>query len=537
MADYLYDMSVSAGMRRLLAGLLGGLLATGLLPIGPASAHTLNPLANDSPYMYAVAGQTPPQVWVQNPNFSSTFDTLTQMGISWSFMWVAWSDIEVVPGQYDFSNVDQIVKSAHDHGIQIVMQVQAEGGWTKPGPAQELANGGFRINSLMPPGSVGNPFPSTAAPKNLSAPIAYWKAIVNRYHSGGVLAHSLGWQDGYGILNYEVENEPDIWPFFTAGNWQTVAKDYAAYVTGIATAVHSIDHTARIVAPTLGTGPDSSGPPLSTMGGGDGSQFLDHILNAANTPANLAWASDDYRAAVAAGQQVVIGAGPAINVYSFHWDGENLFGTAPSLFDPSTFYGPQRKVQLQTVVNKYANQPGYPTHPHADFWATEGGPAPLYPPATGGSNDLVLAWQSIQYALELLGAGVSRFNWPTAIVNSPTDPYFQATHNLTTYFPSGHGVADISSAISATAGQQVYAYKWVNPHSGRSSIGLWALDEPINSGITGPDFTVTVPVTSPHALIISSDFSQTLVTASNGGVQVRIHRGDPSPPVMVIEQP
>src|SRR5438270_13116705 len=120
----------------------------------------------------------------------------------------------------------------------------------------------------------------------------------------------MGWRDGYGILDYEVENEPDSWPFFTAGNWQTVARDYAAYITGIAAAVHSIDHKVKIIAPTLATGPDTSGPPLSTMGGGDGSQFLDHILNATNDPAYMAWASDDYRAAAASGSQALVGAGP-----------------------------------------------------------------------------------------------------------------------------------------------------------------------------------------------------------------------------------
>jgi hypothetical protein len=272
------------------------------------------------------------------------------------------------------------------------------------------------------------------------------------------------------------------------------------------------------------------------MGGGDGSQFLDHILNATNDPVYLAWASDDYRAAVAAGRQALIGAGPAIDVYSFHWDGENAIGTAPYLFDPSTFYGPKRKAQLQAVVNRYAAQAGYPANPNADFWATEGGPAPVYPPATGGSSDLVLAWQSEQYALELLGAGVSRFNWPTGLVSSPTDPFFVATRNLTAYFPSGHNVADISSAISASASQQVFAYKWVNPDTGRASNGLWALDEPLNSGVTGPEITVSVPVATPTALIINADFSQRPVVASNGAVQVQIHRGDPSPPVMIIEQ-
>src|SRR5438270_5206440 len=99
---------------------------------------------------------------------------MNKQGLTEAYIFITWGDIEKVPGQFDFSGLDQMVISAHAHGVHLMVQVQAEGMWTAPGPAQLLGNGGTRINSQEP----GFPNPVSSAPKNLAAPLPFWRALV-----------------------------------------------------------------------------------------------------------------------------------------------------------------------------------------------------------------------------------------------------------------------------------------------------------------------------------------------------------------------
>jgi hypothetical protein len=106
---------------------------------------------------------------------------------------------------------------------------------------------------------------------------------------------------------------------------------------------------------------------------------------------------------------------------------------------------------------------------------------------------------------------------------------------MTSYFPSYQGVQDESSTLTTAVGQPVVGYKWVSPDSGLASNVLWAPDEPTGSGATGPAFNAIVPVVTPYALIISSDWSQHFVKVTGGTVTVPVQSADPSGVALVVE--
>lgn len=469
-------------------------------------------LPADSPYMPNLTPATPGKAW--SANYQTFFAHEHQAGLTWAYIFVTWSDIETTPGVFDLSGLDGLVSAAHSAGVHLMVQVQTAGDWVVPGPAQTLAEGGKRINSM-------NLYPPSAAPRNLDAALPLWRALVSRYSPIGSLATSSGWSDGYGVSHWEVENEPDFFPWVVdGGNWSAVAKDYALHLSHIRAALDAIDPGAQLVAPAISTGPDPSG------GTPQGVEFIDSILS--TDPSTLAFGSDDYRAAVAAGQPIV-GAGPSIAVYSFHLDTQ----------DPAVNYAATRSAAIRAAVTSHANQPAYPSTSAPVLWSTEGTTTGEGASATSST---AFAWSQEQFAMQVLSDGVRKLNWDLGTDGSNSSAAFAteavglASKAMTTYFPSPDGVASIGAQLTAAARQDVEGYAWTNPTTGLTSRAVWAQDEPMGSGSYGPTFTVQVPVSTPTALVVNSDWSTTTVAAQGGAIPVQVQRADPSPVVMVIEQ-
>ena len=218
-------------------------------------------------------------------------------------------------------------------------------------------------------------------------------------------------------------------------------------------------------------------------------------------------------------------------MFSFHCD----------FVDPTANVFVTRAANVRQIVAKYSSQSVYPTNANAPAWCTEGS-ATNYD-STDHTKQYRFAWAQIQYATEMLGGGVPRFDYDfgdeaaDSASTWRTDPIRGASLALTTFFPSGTGVAEITSNLSAIAGQAVIGYQWRNPATGKASSALWAQDEPQGSGTTLPPFTFDFPISTATALIVDPhDWSRTLVNAANGTVPVPLNRDDPSPPYMVIEQ-
>jgi hypothetical protein len=494
--------------------------------ITSADAGTPTPEPDDSPYEINIGAQLPGQpIWQRG--FDTMFASAEKVGMHWALVDVTWSDVQQLPGKIDFSGPDQVVISAHSHHINLIIQVETTGDWGLTLPAQALATGGYRTNLLQPPVIGTKPplaNPHTAAPMNIEAAIPFWTELVERYHPHGSLAQQQGWNDSWGVTHYEVENEPDSFPWIN-GNWEIVTKDYGLYLAHLAPKVKAIDPSVRLLGPALSTGGFSArtGPLPNT-----GLTWLDTLLSA--SPMMLTYASDQYRQA----RLPSIGAGPFIDVYSFHCD----------FVDPSTNAHVVQSEGVREVIARYNTQAGYPTDPNAQAWCTEGSATLSY--NTPGSNQRY-AWAQVQYATEMLGGGVPRFNWDFA-GNPPGEQVQKAAMALTSFFPSGSGVVSITDSLTALAGQKVFGYQWTNPATGLKSNVMWAQDAPalqlpvLGSGLgfplvtTPPPFTIQFPVATSRALIVNPhDWTRTAINVVNHAVPVPLNRADPSPPYMVIE--
>jgi hypothetical protein len=477
------------------------LLVPTLLHVPPAGAGQPGIRADESPYMDSVSAALPGPQWMRS-DYERGFANDEWAGIRWAYVWVDWSDIEKVPGLYDFSGLDDLVVSAHSHGIDLMMQVQTGGDFVVPGPAQLAATGGYRTNAR-------HPVLPSSAPRNLEGPIGFWRAIARHYMPNGQLAHAEHWTDDYGVRYFEVENEPDSLPWIT-GTWSNVPKDYALYVSVVRRTLRSVWPDLKVVGPALGTGPDGSGCC-------SGLSWLDQVLR---VDGDLQWASDQYRTAVAGGQPIV-GGGPLIDVYSFHDD----------FYDPSSSYSIDRTRGVRDVVRRYSRQVRYPAPSGPVLWETEGGPV------TRPGDQVTYARDQAQVTIRLINAGVQRVNFDASGLrgDSPstrdTDPAALEARALATYFPSYRGIVSRTSQITLAAHNAVEAYSWTDR---RTHLRSWILWAPNGSGAA---FTVPVPVRTPFALLLAHDWASSQVRSVRGTVAVDVQPGTPSEVVMVVERP
>jgi hypothetical protein len=400
--------------------------------------------------------------------------------------------------------MDPVVQYAHSRKIKLVLDLQTCD-FDVPQSAA-LLGGGYRTNTQ-------NPTPPTCAPNQIDAAVAAWQALAARYAPGGQFANSMGWTDGYGVTDFEIENEPNSFPWW--GSYASVPKDYALYLSKLVPAIKVVDPQARIIAPALA---QEGGPFRSQV-------WLDEMLS--TNPTNLQWASDQYRSAVAAGAAFV-GGGPYIDDYSYHEDMKDPAGT-----DFST-----RPSQLRQVILKYSNQASYPASATPSFWFTEGGPN--IASGTSYSAQLRYTHAEAQYALETLGGGASHLAIDFSVNNGDSDATFALEPDplmasaLVTYFPSGTGYSDTSSAVSSLAGKPVVSYTWTNPVTGLRSIAMWAQDLPSGSGATGSPFAFSLPVKTTRVAVVGQDWSQQIENV-NGTVPVTLQSADPSGMVIVAE--
>jgi len=480
------------------------------------SAGTEATAADASPYLVNVGPAIPGSAWVRD-SYRQHFENARSAGLGAAFIPVAWSDVETVPGSYDFSGLDDVVATAHEFDLDLVFQVQTTGEWSVSTPALLAASGGRRTNTVHP-----LPGPVTAAPMNIDAALPFWTALVTRYHPGGDLAVERGWSDGWGVRSYEVENEPDFQPWPGHG-WETVPKDYALYVSHLRPAVKAIDSSVELIGPALsGVGSNPALPNTSV-------EWLATLLS--NDPSTAEWASDQLRATLTPGAPV-IGAGPLFDVWSFHCDFAD--GSANALA--------RRTGEVRDVLGRFATQQPDPTPATPRTWCSEGAPT-AYDSSDDGKK-YRFAWAQMQFAAELLGAGNERVPFDLGLEGGDSgatwqaDPIRSAGLAMSTYFPSGHGVTDVGGELSAAAGTDVVGFRWTDPTTGLASTILWAPNQPSGSGGTGAPFTVDVPVATAQAVVVDpTTWEQRTVDVVGGAVPVTLTPADPSPPWIVVEAP
>jgi hypothetical protein len=169
-------------------------------------------------------------------------DREAEMGLRWTFMCAYWRKMEPeapadLSGQLPaaWQEMDGFVIAAHDRRLNILMQAPVMGG-----------------NAGGPPLWAGKREQKSwsSAPADMNAAAAFAGKLVERYRPGGVLAVREGWGESYGILAWELDNEPDSY----LTNWGGEAGDYAEFVSKVATRIKEVDSQALVLTPALGSG-------------------------------------------------------------------------------------------------------------------------------------------------------------------------------------------------------------------------------------------------------------------------------------------
>jgi hypothetical protein len=185
-----------------------------------ALIFTLPQMGNTSPvHLSPVATPIPASFFGIHLHRPAT-DTWPQIPFAewrlWDSKGTIWYDLEPRKSEWNFSQLDQDVAVAEQHGIGLLLTLGQTPPWASSGPEGPPA---------WRPGGV-------APPKDERDWIDYLRTVVTRYKGR--------------IHEYEIWNEPNLKEFFTGSIEQllTLAKD--AYRV-----IHEIDPTAVVVSPSI----------------------------------------------------------------------------------------------------------------------------------------------------------------------------------------------------------------------------------------------------------------------------------------------
>src|SRR3954447_10212610 len=203
-----------------LAALLTVVLATACTGSSdPGAGASRRPHPRPSPTPTAVPGGLESQFFGMHDS-QPVGDTWPSAPIGSLRVWdagVAWNQVEKTPGTYDWSRLDQIVKTARDHHTQLLIVL----GQT---PA---------FHSRYPK-KVGAYGPGAASMPDLAAWTAYVTAIVTRYHAPDVA--------------FQVWNEANV-----DGYWNGTYRQMAQLTAAARSVVDTIPPRPLLVAPAMAT--------------------------------------------------------------------------------------------------------------------------------------------------------------------------------------------------------------------------------------------------------------------------------------------
>lgn len=486
--------------------LVAGLVVALALAAGPAASRPgaawVDP-TGQSPWVYTPEAQLPSlPMWEKN--FEQALDRAVEVGYGWLYFSLAWHDVQLVD-RIDLTGLDEVVIAAHDRGVRLVIDLQT---CNFSLPTLPALVGGYRVNS-------NDPTRPTCVPRNIASVIPAWTAVAARYAAGGALAREQGWNDDYQVTHFEIENEPDSLPW-VPGNWEAVPKDYALFLSKLVPAMRAVNPDVVILAPALAQHPRSL-------------EWLDRMLS--EDPASMVYASDEYRAAVAAGDEEIVGGGPFVDVWSYHED----------FADWTSGVLERRPAEILGVIARHVDNPDHPTAKDPVLQFTEGGTA--LPNAEDRAGQLRWSWANTQMAFQVVGSpGVEFMDQNFSISNmDPSEdfqqqPAFGMARSLVEFFPDARHLAKTSEWTTAIAGgEAVDSWTWTDPETGLRSIVLWARSHPMGSGRIGQPFTIALPVGASKVLHVDAQWSRRTIATTGRVVDVTLQAGDPSPVQMIIE--
>lgn len=125
-----------------------------------------------------------------SPDFSRQFELLGEAGVSQVRLLVLWQDIQAEdPDVYYWDRMDALVISARENGIGVLAVLLNAPAWAVS--PEHRREGDFYAFPPVDNGDVDR----------------FTRAAVARYRPGGALAREQGWEDGYGVTDYEVGTE------------------------------------------------------------------------------------------------------------------------------------------------------------------------------------------------------------------------------------------------------------------------------------------------------------------------------------------
>ncbi len=405
-------------------------------------------------------------------------DREAAMGLRWTFMAVYWRKMEPEGPVYltggtpkAWRDLDLFVIAAHERGLNILMQAPVMGG-----------------NAGGPPDWAGRRDPKRSAPLKMDAAAAFAGKLVERYRPGGTLAVREGWGDSYGVLAWELDNEPG----FYLTNWGPQPGDYAEFVAKVAAQIKDIDPQALILAPSM---------PGSSSGGLWVEQTLGlHGLVGSST----------Y---IAQGESYSIG--PWTDVISFHiYEGlDSFFSKEDRTIDRVALEARQPFLEWQAQQPDSDSRRSYPT------WHTEGN----FDFLGVTSQESRAAWR-FQFFVRGFAAGVAKI-----MVMDASEKEQVAVRTFIKILPSPFPMLPASSEVEVIEGA-LQAFR--HPDGDEADSGqvwvIWA-----ENGTEGA--TVDLPVRHDKVQLHRPDGASSSVASVMGKVRLYLPGGEDISPPLLIE--
>lgn len=172
---------------------------------------------------------------VDNHNSAERYRNALILGAGWNRWPLYWDRVEIEAGEYDWAAYDELVIQDIQQGLKINAILLGIPDFHRDGERiQNLYESIFEDGSDNPrEGKVINP-------NNPWVTFVY--TAVERYKPGGILAQSMGWDEGQGIDVWEIWNEPDHKPF-----WSGSINDYAQLLRSAYLTAHYADEDTTVM--------------------------------------------------------------------------------------------------------------------------------------------------------------------------------------------------------------------------------------------------------------------------------------------------
>lgn len=401
-------------------------------------------------------------------------DQEVALGLRWTFMPVYWNKLEpegpvdlavAVPDAWQA--LDAFVIEAHNRGLNILMQPTIGG------------------NAGGPPEWAGTRAKNSSAPEDMDGLVDFIGKLTERYQPGGTLAQEQGFDDGYGVRAWELDNEPE---FYRKFDWGDEPGDYAEFFVKSAARMKELDPEAVVLGPAVAHGEK-------------GTAFLEAVLDASQLVG-----SDTF---VANGQGV--GIGPSMDVVSFHIYEGNNFDCIECRFS-----------ELREVVERFEGQPGFEYERKLEYWHTEGN----YQFLKMIREELRANWRW-QFFTRAFAAGVRKVN----VMDPGNEQELTSIQRYVQLFPDPFPMFDETDNLGLSR-EEAFAFR----HPGRV-FGVEGNFWIIWAANGAKDTSLSLPAEGDEVLVLDVDGTETRLPVVGGLVSVPVEAKKISPPRVVIDAP